>query len=255
MRSILSFFLLAIRRDKLIFALFIIILASSAISVFFGSTAISEQTEMTSSYIASSSRFAINLGIIFFIITHISKLFINKEIEFILSKPISRKKFICAYTSGIFILSFFLCLLPLPFLLAFGVNKIGLLYWFATMVLEATITGIFAMLLATFCRTQVIALLSGIMFYVGARMMGLFYMSARFDYEYTGLSSLYKWLPQKIMYVTSVVLPRFDLFSQTNWLIYGNEFIKHTNFIFIQSLLYIIILHFAAFYDIENKEF
>ena len=255
MLALLKFFALSVKRDRLLISLFLLIFISSAFSIFFGGNAIAEQTQMIVAYIASSSRIIINLGMIVFIITHITRLFYNKEIDFVLSKPISRKSIICAYTLGISLLSLLIALIPTALLIAFGSLIQNTFVWFISFTFEIVITTTFAFLTSLFFRSQVSAILASFTFYIGARMMGFFYMSARYDYIYTGIDSLSKWLPQKIMYITSVVLPRFDLYTQTNWLLYEIKSYENIKFIAVQAVMYIIILHFAAFYDIEKKEF
>ena len=78
MKSILKYILLTGIRDRLYAGLFITLIASFSLSIFLGSTALTEQQQMTSAYIAGSSRAILAIGMILFVCLNINRAFENK---------------------------------------------------------------------------------------------------------------------------------------------------------------------------------
>ena len=97
MQPIIRYILLTASRDWLFLGLMILIVIAAGISMFLGSTALSEQSLMQVAYISGSARLILIIGMILFICFHIRRSFDNREIEFNLSRPISRSKFVLAY--------------------------------------------------------------------------------------------------------------------------------------------------------------
>lgn len=87
-------------RDKLYLGLFITITVCLAIAIFLGSTMLVEQTQTSVAYFAGSCRTILSCGLILFVCITINRAFEHKEIEFILSKAISREQFILGYLLG-----------------------------------------------------------------------------------------------------------------------------------------------------------
>ena len=129
MNSILKYILLTAVRDRLYVGLFIIILAAFGISSALGNASLLEKSQATISYISGSTRMIFAIGMILFVCFYVRKSFDNREVEFILSKSISRHNFIFAYIFGFFIVAL-LIILPLSLaLFLIKANKIGLFYW------------------------------------------------------------------------------------------------------------------------------
>jgi ABC-type transport system involved in multi-copper enzyme maturation permease subunit len=103
MKAILKYILKNGVRDRLYIGIFISLIISFAVSVFLGSTMLVEQQQTTTVYIAGSSRVIFAVGMILFVCLSMSRAFENKEVEFILSKSISRQQFLMAYLSGFFL--------------------------------------------------------------------------------------------------------------------------------------------------------
>ena len=126
MKSILKYILKNGLRDRLYLGLFIAIASAFAVSIFLGTTMLVEQNQSSIVYSLATTRTILSIGIILFVCINLSRAFDNKEIEFILSKSVSREKFILGYLFGFFIASF-LILVPITLLvyLIFPINKIG----------------------------------------------------------------------------------------------------------------------------------
>lgn len=258
MSAIIRYTLITALRDLLFIGLLAIALIAMYVSSFLGSTAVSEQGEMTISYMAGSTRLINVVGLVIFVCFHVRRSFENKEIEMILSKPISRTAFIISYWAGFallaVIISFSLGVLMYGFAHS---HHIGLLYWTGSIMCESLMMVAFAMLASLIFGSAVTSALSTLSFYFLARMMGYFVTAINFKpYAYlpTGDNFLH-WFGDLILTTTSVAIPRLDLFGKSSWLIYGIEEFHDWMVFPIQSLIYIPFLLLMAIFDFRRKQF
>jgi ABC-type transport system involved in multi-copper enzyme maturation permease subunit len=96
----IRYILLTALRDWLFTGLFAAILIATAISATMGSTAFIEEKEMTLAFASQSARLILMTGLIVFVCFHIRNAFDTKEIDVILSRPISRANLVIAYFLG-----------------------------------------------------------------------------------------------------------------------------------------------------------
>lgn len=253
MSAILRYILITAIRDWLYIGVIIALLIAFAISTLIGSTAFAENNQFSIIYVAGSGRILFAIGIIIFICFNIRKSFDNKEVEFFLSKSISRSKYILSYILGFFLVSI-LALLPLILLLSImpDINFVGLCYWSLSIILEDLIFISFAILASFIFKSAVFSVLASFGFYVLARMMGFFVVNMAFSDNMYNIESL----SQLATKVISVIFPRLDLFAKSQWLIYGANI---SNFdllvILLQSIIYVPLMLFMCFYDFNKKQF
>jgi ABC-type transport system involved in multi-copper enzyme maturation permease subunit len=255
MYSILKYILLTAVRDKLYVGLFIILLAAFGISSALGDSSLVESSQATIVYIAASSRMIFAVGMILFVCFYVRRSFENREVEFILSKSISRHNFIFAYLIG-FILVALLIILPLTLLLLLlKTNKIGLFYWSLSLTFESLIIITFSLLAALILRSAVSSVLASLGFYVLSRMMGFFVLSIKIPQDASDFASTTR-VMHVILKALSVIFPRLDLYCNSEWLIYGvSTDLTSVYIILAQSLIYIPLMMFMAFYDFNRKQF
>ena len=254
MNSILKYIFLTAVRDWLYVGLFMMLIAAFGVSVMLGSTALVEEQQMSVVYIAGSSRMILAIGIILFICFHIRRSFDNKEVEFILSKAISRHKFIFAYLSG-FILVSVIILLPVIIALFFSpTNKVGLIYWSLSIFFELLIIATFCILASLILKSAVSAVLAALGFYILSRMMALFVFTAKIPQDVKDISTINLFL-KSLLKIISAIFPRLDLFAKSDWLIYGVTSFSDITIIITQSIIYIPLLIFMSFYDFSKKQF
>lgn len=253
MKSIIKYILLSGIRDRLYIGLFLTLVTSFSLSIFLGSTALIEQQQMTVAYIAGSSRVILAVGLILFVCLNIARAFENKEVEFIISKAISREKFILSYLIGFF-LSAILIFVPLIFalILVAKANKIGLLMWALTLFSEITILIIFSLLASLILRNSFLAITASFGFYIISRMMGIFVIAIELPQD---LQTVRSHLMPSLLKYMSVLFPRLDLFAQSMWLNYGISDFSNLKIILWQSLIYIPLMIFMAFHDFKKKQF
>lgn len=253
MRPILRYILKNGLRDRLYLGLFITLIVAFSISIFLGETMLIEQQQSAVAYAAGSSRAILALGMILFVCLSMGRAFENKEIEFILSKSISRQQFILAYLFGFF-LAAFLILIPL-IIAIFSIGKVeilGLLLWSATLLAELLIVISFSLLAALILKNPLSAIMASCGFYAISRLMGIFTMAIELPNDLAAAESHFLALILKIF---SAIFPRLDLFAQSSWLNYGIEDFSNLKIIFWQSLIYIPLLIFMSFHDFKKKQF
>jgi hypothetical protein len=230
---------------------------ATIVSSALGSTALVEKDLMTTSYLAGASRFIIIIGLILFVCFHVRRLFDNKEIEVILSRPISRNQFILAYGASFVMLALLICL-PLMVILKLFTIAAGKGLWiFAVSIFfEAIIMSGFAMLASLILKSGVAAVLSSVSFYLLARMMGFFMATVASAPLYLPkLEQLLHWLSEVLLLIVSIIFPRFDLFGKTSWLIYDQVTLEDLTIVCIQAAIYIPLLLFASMIDFNRKQF
>ena len=254
MYPILKYILLTAVRDKLYMGLFIILLAAFGISSAMGDASLVEKAQATIVYIAGSSRIIFMVGMVLFVCFYVRKSFENREVEFILSKSISRHKFILACLLG-FILVALLIIVPLTVLLFFSkTNLVGLIYWSLSLLFEVLIVITFSLLAALILKSAVSAVLASLGFYILSRMMGFFVLTISIPKSGADFSSTNQVL-HIVLKAMSVIFPRLDLYSKSDWLVYGVSNFTDIYIIIGQFVVYTPLMIFMAFYDFNRKQF
>lgn len=253
MKSLIKYLLLTSVRNRLYIGLFTLLTIAFAISLFLGSTALIEQEQMSAVYAAGSSRVILAIGMILFVCLNVHRSFENREVEFIISKPISREKFVLGYLFG-FLFAGLLIIAPLivAILLLTAVNKIGLLFWCLSLVAELVIVICFSLLASLILSNSFSAIMASFGFYILSRMMGLFLLAAKIPQNLAELQLNYSSTALKFL---SVFFPRLDLFGQSSWLVNGVTDFFNLKVILWQSLIYIPLLIFMALRDFKCKQF
>jgi ABC-type transport system involved in multi-copper enzyme maturation permease subunit len=262
MLTTIRYILLTAIRDWLFIGLLGLLALTLGISFFLGSTALVEQEQMVTSYMAGASRVILSLGLVIFVCFHVRRAFENREVEVILTRPISRTSFVFSYWAGFSVLSVAINLV-LVILLAtlLKVNMAGLLFWGSSVILEGLIVVAFALACSLILSSAVISVLVTCCFYFISRMMGFFTSVMLQKYSLSaGLDSFAGWL-RLLLESTSVALPRLDLYGKTKWLLYGisqdaDLWVGHVIPIFLmQAAVYIPLLLFMAMFDFKRRQF
>jgi ABC-type transport system involved in multi-copper enzyme maturation permease subunit len=253
MKSILKYILLAGIRDRLYIGLFITLAASFSLSIFLGSTSFVEAQQTTAAYIAGSSRAILAIGMILFVCLSVARAFENKEVEFIISKSISREQFILSYIAGFFLAAFLIFIpLVIAILVVTQANKFGLLIWSASLLSELMIVISFALLASLILKNSFSAIMASFGFYMISRLMGVFVLAINLPQDIAQAKTQSLGFGLKLL---SALFPRLDLFTQSDWLSYGVSGGSNLKIIFIQALIYIPLMIFMAFHDFKKKQF
>lgn len=254
MFSNIRYVLLTAMRDRLFVGLLIGIGLAAYISSVLGSTAMLETQQMTLSFTAASARVIIMIGIIVFIGFHMRNAFDAREIDVLLSRPISRATLVLSYWCGFCAVA--TCLVVPTILLMWKVgtlNHTGFMIWSVSLLLESWLVASIALFASLTIKSGVGTVLASLAIYTLSRMMG-FFLSA------TAAGSAFKehkinvgadWLMSSI----SLIVPRLDFFAKSKWLIYGAHSYEEATLFLIQGAVFIPILIAASIFDFKRKQF
>lgn len=254
MHATLKYVLITAIRDRLFVGLFALIALTSGIASFLEDATLTEQYEMAVVYAAASTRLVLILGLLVFVAFHVQRLYETREIEAILSKPISRSSFVVSYWAGLALVAILLAI-PVIISVAYFVGEFnsGLYLWAASIIMEALIVvgiGLFCSLTIEKATTSV---LTGVGFYMVARLASFFVaifqarphlLENEITRDFSGL----------ILKTVSIIVPRLDLFAQSSWLIYGIEKVSWSLLIY-QTIIFVPVLLLASIFDVKRKRF
>ncbi len=254
-QTTIRYVLLTALRDWLFVGIMAALICAVFLSHFLASTVMVEKDEMLSSFTAGSARMIMVTGIIIFICFHVRRAFENKEIDLMLSRPISRASFIVSYWLGFCLVSVLMLVALAAYMIIFyKYDFVGLSIWVSTMAFELFIVNAFAVFASVILRSSVSSVLLCFGFYIISRMIGFFY------YVLDKIT-VYNWkdfdfYAQKIIWMVSYLMPRLDLFAQSNWLIHGVNFSAEDIYLpIIQAAIYIPLLLLFAIIDFTRKQF
>ena len=254
MFSNIRYVLLTATRDRLFIALLIGIAAAAYISSVLGSTAMLETEQMTLSFTAAAARVIIMVGVIVFIGFHMRNAFDAREIDVLLSRPISRTTLVLSYWVGFAAVATCLVLPTVILIAVMGtLNQTGFWVWSVSLLLESWLVVSVALFASLTIRSGVGTVLASLAIYVLSRMMGFFLMT-------TTTTSIFKdhtinLGTQRLMKGIALVVPRLDFYAKSNWLIYGAKSYEEVSLFLMQSAIFIPLLVIAAVIDFKRKQF
>lgn len=244
-------------KSRLIITGVFIICLSILFAIFFGSVATVEQLETSLIMCAGISRYAIITLMVIFVSNNISQMYEDKQIDFLLTKSISRNLFIFAYINNIIVASLIFSLLISLALFTFSPNIEGLILFIISLFAELVITSIFTFIVAIVVKKYLFSVTAGLGFYLLARSSGVIAMIAQSDRDAFSWGLLYKWLPQKIILLFNFIMPRFDLITQSNWLLKHEILFAHSSMVYciLQWVTLVITLIIIGIHDLKKQEF
>jgi len=195
------------------------------------------------------------LGLITFISFHVRRMEETREIEAILTRPISRWAFVLAYFgayAGIAVL-LALCTAPLLFF-AFSANGMGLIEWQASLLLECLIIVAISLFCALSLGSATASVMGGVGLYAICRL-GAFFRAISENHtgilDQPGADRIANWVVEGL----AAVLPRLDLFGQGRWLIYGPGGGWGVRELLVQAAITVPLLLLATIRDLTIKRY
>jgi ABC-type transport system involved in multi-copper enzyme maturation permease subunit len=246
------YILITALRDWLFIGLLIGVLCATAISATLGGTAFLEEKEMTITFAAGSSRIILMIGLIVFVCFHIRSAFDTKEIDVILSRPISRTNLVIAYWLGFSFVALLLTVAVVGIIAAIQpVSWVGFAGWAFSLLLETVLVVALALFSAFTLRSAVTSVLACMGFYVLSRMMAFFVITVE-----SPMFNDLKFLPLKYALIgISTIVPRLDFFAKTEWLSYGFTTGDEWMVFVAQVAVFVPLLLAAAVIDFKRKQF
>jgi ABC-type transport system involved in multi-copper enzyme maturation permease subunit len=248
------YILLTARRDRLFLGILAAIFLTAYICSVLGATAMLEPTQMTLALTAAVARVVIMVGIIVFIGFHVQSAFENKEIDLLLSRPLSRTALVLAYWLGFALVALLLTLPAMAVIYYLGpLNLTGFLVWCVSLTLEAWLVVAISLFAALTLRSGVTAVLASLGIYALARLMGFFMLliSSKLHLQDAWLGITAHWTVTAI----STLTPRLDFFAKSSWLIYGPKSYEDALLSLYQAAIFIPLLLVASIIDFKRKQF
>lgn len=254
MLSNIRYVLLTAMRDRLFLGLLVGIGIAAYISSVLGSTAMLETEQMTLSFTAASARVIIMVGIIVFIGFHMRNAFDAREIDVLLSRPVSRTALVLSYWLGFAVVATLLVLPTIALVALLGVlNTTGAILWSLSLLLESWLVVSIALFASLTLRSGVSTVLASLAMYTLSRMMGFFVATTKsgllFNVEQVNMGA------RGVIEGISTIVPRLDFYAKSSWLIYGVKSYEDLTLFLVQSAVFIPLLIMAAVLDFKRKQF
>lgn len=252
MWPLVSYVLRAAFRDRLVISLIIVLLLGTSLSLFLGSAAVMEQGRFALVFAGGGLRMVGVMGLVLFVVFFIRRSFEAKDVELLLSRPVSRAGFLLSYGAALSILALVtglaqgLCIYALSFQ-SFGP---GQMLWIASIIVENIIMVNVALFFSMILSSAASAAMAVYGFYILARMMGQILGTIDAGSRVYDLKIL-----EYIMQGISAVMPRLDLMGQTSWLVYGADTQTGIAFVFLQGAVFTILILLASLIDLVRRQF
>jgi len=250
------YILLTAVRDRLLAVLALGLVAGALIGAFLGGATFMEEREMALAYAGFATRLVLMAGLVLFVCFHVQRGYENREIDLMLSRPVSRLQFVLIYWASFSGVAIFLALLATVVLALAGrpVSE-GLALWACSLILEALLVVAIALFFSLTLKSAVGSAMATLAFYLLSRMAGFLLGIAQADWGEVTSTALGAAMGYGV-YVVSLVLPRLDLFGQTWWLNYGvppdGEGLLQ---VLAQAAVYVPLLLAATAFDFRRKQF
>lgn len=255
---LVKYILMAAVRDRLLWGIAAMSLLGVCLSIFSGSVAIVEQGQFVLAYMAGGLRVVALLGLALFTVFFVRRSFDSRDVEFLLTRPISRPVFVFSHVVALSILTgcagIFISVVVGGLAYVYSVDSSAFLWCFGTtfeLMIVTNVAFFFAMVL----NSPVTAGMATFGFYILARLMGqllaiMHHIPQPEDWQ--------GYVTNGLGYITaaiSVVIPRLDLLAQTSWLIYGGGDFKDWIFVVAQGGVFLSLIFVATWIDLRRRQF
>ena len=250
---LVKYILTAALKDRLFLGLLVVIAVAISVSIFLGSSALTEKDQFSLVFAAGGLRIAGLMTLILFTVFYIRKSFETRDVEYLLSRPLSRFQFLVAHNIAISLLASFMALLVTVALFLMPSNSkdiedFGM--WGISIWVEYIIVANVALFFALMLSSAVISALAVMAFYVLSRLIGGILGIVTSSYDIGSMIVL-----EKIMLLVSIFIPRLDLMGQTSWLVYGDAQINDLFFALTQGVVFCGFVFAISLWDLKRKQF
>ncbi len=246
------YILMAGFRDKLFLSTIVLVAVIMSLSSFFGESVVVEQDQFARAFAAYGFRLFGNVLLILFVVTYIRRSFEVRDIDYLLSRPMGRVKFVLTHAmafSFIAIIAAFL-LGGTTILLERGNLHVGVFMWWLSLAVEFIIMANVAMFFAFVLGSATACMAITFCFYLLSRLMGEILGILQRDPE-----KMLEMVLAKIMGAISIFIPRLDLMGQTKWILYGVPDNISLPFIIGQCVVFLSIVVGATVIDMHKRQF
>lgn len=254
MKTNILYILITALRDRLFIGILSLVLLATYVAAVLGGTALVETQEMTLVYAAGASRLILMVGLVVFICFHVRNAFDTKEIDVILSRPISRGNLVFSYWLGFMVVGSALILPILAIMAMLGIiSHPGFAWWSLSLFLEVMLIVAVALFSALTLKSAVSSVLASLAFYTLSRMMGFFIATAHSGALFS--HKTWNFLARYSLEAVSAIVPRLDFYAKTQWLVYNIKDFHEVRLFVLQTAIFAPLLIGAAMFDFRRKEF
>lgn len=250
---LIRYVLMAALRDRLMLSLALLILVGSCLSLFVGSSAVIESRQAALVFTAAGLRFAGVVGLVLFVVFHVRRSFDTRDVDYLLSRPITRTGFILSHALAFSFLALILsvCIGLVVLFLSIGNIGVGHGLWLLGLSMEFLIAVNAALFFSMVISSAAGGAMSVFGLYVLGRLMGDLLGDAS-----SNIAGAMAPVLQAVMNVVAMISPRLDLMTQSTWLVYpdgGHD--VGVVFILLQGFVYSGLLICAALIDLRRRQF
>lgn len=247
---LLKYALLAALRDKLLLSMFIVFVVGASLSLLLASAAIIEKDQFALVFTSASLRLVNVLGLVLFVIFFVRRSFDSKDIEFLLSRPISRVQLIITYAVAFSIIAVIMNFAVGLALFSVAPHLFGYshMLWLVSLVFESIAMVSVSLFFALQITSAASAAMASLGVYVLGRLMGQ--LLGIVDSSLVDGQGIYAMALQLV----SVITPRLDLLGQSSWLLYGVEG-GSAVFACFQVFAFSVLVVAAACLDFSRRQF
>lgn len=249
---LIRYVLHAALRDRVVLSALVLAIVMVSLSLFIGDAAIVEKVQFVMVYASGGLRLLAVAAEVLFTTFYIQRSFAQRDIEYLLSRPLSRESFILSHVAALLFLSAVLsliCGLAL-FVLSGGQFLTFISLWTLSLFFEVFLTSLVAFFFGMVLESATVSTLMTVAFYVLARMVGQLLGIMQENVPTWGRAIL-----EPVMKMISMLMPRFDLMTQSSWLIYGPQGAEGVLFLLSQSLAFGFLVIIAAVIDLKRRQF
>jgi hypothetical protein len=250
---LIHYVILGAIRDKLLVSLCAAMIVCISLSMFLGSSAIIEQAQFMLVFASGALRIAVAIGLVLFVVFFIRRSFETKDVEFLLSRPISRFELILSYSAAFTLMAIIFGLIvgAAVCVLSHSLIGAGHFLWILSICAEFVIIVNVAFFFSMVLSSAASGCMATIGFYILGRMMGQ--LLGIIDSNIT--IGLHVKLMEQVFEGLSVFFPRLDLYGQTSWLLYGSDGTIGAAFILLQTCIFTALVLTACYIDLKRRQF
>lgn len=239
-------------RARLLWLLVLILLASFALAEFAGALAITEGVAFKSGLLGAVLRLAAVFLLSLFAIASMVRELNDKQLELVLALPIARASYFLGKLTGHALVALVTALLC-GLLLIIHVPPKQVLLWVLSLSCELVVVIAFSMLCMFTCKQIVVALSAVTGFYLLARSIGALQLMGSTGPLIDPGSWSQRFIGEAIAAI-AYLLPEFDRFTHSDWLVYHTGTWSELGAVFGQSVVYVLLLAAASLFDFYRKE-
>jgi len=193
------------------------------------------------------------LGLVTFISFFVRRTFESREIDYLLATPLTRHQLLLSFSAAFVTVALILsvAMSAIIFILERQYN-IGWLIWSLSVFVELAITAMIALFFSVALKSATVSVLASLGYYSLARMLGAMIGIIKTKLE---MGVYFHLTMDWIVKIISTVTPRFDLLSQSAWLVYRNDAGVALWILPVQFIVFCALFFCAAAFDLRRSQF